>query len=166
MAPRLTDMMPLAMDSRARIIGVLFLVLTLDDRLLAQPAAPPPPNEYRVQIRYRIRTAGSGRLAQYKALIRYLESLGFHKDPGLENEAEDTDQTRMTGTIASSNAAKILMDPHVQAILLTPLGYELPAEGDQAVKVQLKLKGGLPLDRQRLLADQVRSQLRELGFRE
>ncbi len=98
--------MPLAVGSRARMIGVLFLVLTLDDRLLAQPAAPPPPNEYRVQIRYRIRTAGSGRLAQYKALIRYLESIGFHKDPGPENEAEDPDQTRMTGTIASSNARR------------------------------------------------------------
>src|SRR5712692_5100790 len=124
-----------------------FAICNFSSRLLAQPAAPPPPNEYRVQIRYRIRTAGSGRLAQYKALIRYLESIGFHKDPGPENEAEDTDQTRMTGTIASSNAAKILVDPHVQAILLTPLGYELPAEGDQAVKVQLRLKGGLPLDR-------------------
>src|SRR5207253_8801768 len=91
---------------------------------------------------------------------------GFQKDPGPENEAEDPDQTRMTGAIASSNAAKILVDPHVQAILLAPLGYERPADGDQAVKVQLRLKGGLPLGRQRLLADQVRSLLAEVGFHE
>ncbi|HLJ96712.1 MAG TPA: hypothetical protein VKU02_26300 [Gemmataceae bacterium] len=135
-------------------------------RVLAQPAAPPPPKEYRAEIRYRIRTVGVGRLAPYNALVRYLESIGFHKDPGPENEAEDPERTRMTGTIAPANVAKVLLEPHVQAILLVPLGYELPAETDQAVKVQLWLKSGLPLDRQRLLADQVRSLLRELGFHE
>src|SRR5262249_682116 len=81
-------------------------------------------------------------------------------------EGEDPDQTRMTGTIASADAWKILTAPHVQAILLAPLGYERPAEADRPVKVQLRLKTGLPLDRQRLLADQVRGLLRELGFQE
>jgi hypothetical protein len=135
-------------------------------RGLAQPAAPPPPDEYRVQIRYRIRAAGVERLAQYRALTRYLKSIGFQKDPGPEDEGEDPEQTRMTGTIASGNALKILIDPHVQPILLMPRGYELPAEADQSVKVQLGLRAGLPLDRQGLLADQVRSLLRELGFQE
>jgi hypothetical protein len=146
---------------------VPFLFLALGgSRGLAQPAAPPPPKEYRVQIRYRIGAAGIGRLAQYRALLRSLESIGFHKDPGPENEGEDPDQTRMTGTIASADASKILMAPHVQAILLTPVGYERPAEADQVVKVQLGLKTGLPLDRQRLLAEQVRGLLRDLGFQE
>lgn len=160
-------MMSFAVRSRASMMCVLFLVLTPGgSRILAQPVAPPAPKEYRVQVRYRIRATGTGRLAQYNALIHYLESISFQKDPGPENEAEDPDQTRMTGTIASKNAALILVDRHVQAILLLPLGYELPAEADQAVKVQLRLRSGLPLERQRLLADQVRSLLRELGFRE
>jgi hypothetical protein len=148
-------------------VCLLSLFLTLgSSRGLAQPAAPPPPNEYRVQIRYRIRATGGERLARFDALVRYLESIGFRKDPGPESEAEDPDQTRMSGTITSSNAEKILADPHVQAILLLPQGYELPAEGDQPVKVQLRLKDGLALDRQRLLADQVRGLLGELGFHE
>lgn len=152
---------------RTGVFWVLSLVLLLDgSRGLAQPAAPPPPKEYRVQIRYRIRAAGPERIGRYRALLRYLESLGFQREGALEDAAEDPDQTRMTGTIASRNALKILMDPHVQAILLLPQGFELPAEGDQPVKVQLRLKAGLPLDRQRLLADEVRSLLRELGFHE
>src|SRR5438132_3296689 len=163
----LTDMMPSGLGSRLRCFCVLFLLLTLGgSRCLAQPAAPPPPKEYRVQIRYRIGAAGVGRLAQYRALTRYLEAIGFHKDLGADNEGEDPDQTRMSGTIASADALKILNAPHVQAILLAPVGYERPAEADQPVKVQLRLKPGLPLDRQRLLADQVRGLLRELGFHE
>jgi hypothetical protein len=160
-------MMASRVSARTTILSILFLVLTLGgSRGLSQPAAPPPPPEYRVQIRYRIRAAGVGRLAQYRALIRYLESIGFRKDAGVEEAAEDSEQTRMTGTIASSNALKILMDPHVQAILLVPPDYQLPAEADQAVKVQLGLKAGLPLDRQRLLADEVRGLLHESGFHE
>jgi hypothetical protein len=161
------EMMLLHAGSRLRGCCVLFLLLTLATTpSLAQPAAPPPPKEYRVQVRYRIGAAGVGRLAQYRALTRSLESIGFRKDPGPENEGEDADQTRMTGTIASANAMKILAAPHVQAILLAPHGYERPGEADQVVRVQLRLKPGLPLDRQRLLAEQVRGLLRELGFHE
>lgn len=160
-------MMPLSVCSRTGRICVLLVASTLGGSVLsAQPAAPPPPEKYRVQIRYRIRAVAGVGLAQYNALIDYLKSIGFQEDPSAESGAVDLEQTRLTGTIASSNVPKILLHPRVQTILLLPLGYELPAEGDQPVKVQLKLKDGLPLDRQRLLADQVRSLLRELGFHE
>jgi hypothetical protein len=160
-------MMASSASMRTSVFCILCLFLTLGgSRGWSQPAAPPPPPEYRVQIRYRIRAAGVGRLAQYQALIRYLDSIGFRKEAGSEDAGEDSEQTRMTGTIASGAALRILVDPHVQSILLLPPGYELPADVDQTVKVQLGLKAGLPLDRQRLLADEVRGLLREAGFHE
>ena len=160
-------MMPTSVGLRTKLLCVVFSVLIGNSSPgLAQPPAPPPPKEYRVQVRYRIRAAGVGRIAQYRALTRYLESIGFQIDPEFEDAAQDPDQTRLKGTIASSNALKILMGPHVQAILFIPQAYELPAEGDQALKVQIKLQGGLPFDRQRLLADQVLGLLRLHGFQE
>jgi hypothetical protein len=160
-------MMPTSVSLRTKLICLTVFILSVNSSpALAQPAAPPPPKEYRVQVRYRIRAAGVGRIAQYRALTRYLQSIGFQIDPESEDAAEDPDQTRMKGTIASANALKILIAPHVQAILLIPQGYELPADRDQRVKVQLTLKSGLPLERQWLLADQVLDFLRLHGFQE
>jgi hypothetical protein len=116
-----------------------------------------------VVIHYRIRAPRNNRLVQYFAMIRYFESIGFKKDPGPESEPEDADQIRMTGTIASTNARKLLVDRHVKALLLIPAGYELPAE---RVKVQLELASIPDLSRQRLLASQVRAILERVGFRE
>ena len=119
--------------STPRLWAFVILLLLIGVELpsaCAQPVAPPRPKEYRVQIRYRIRGSGNVRIAQFLALTRYLESVGFHKDPGPENEAEDPEQTRMFGTINSGNVRKLLIERHVQAILLTPPGYELPAERD------------------------------------
>jgi hypothetical protein len=159
-------MMPTSVGLRTKLLCVVFSVLIVNHSSVAQPAAPPPPKEYQVQLRYRIGAAGVGRIAQYRALTRYLKSIGFQIDPEYENAGEDPDQTRLKGTIASTNALRMLMAPHVQAILLIPQGYALPAEGDQPMTVQLTLKAGLPLDRQRLLADQVRSLLQLHGFQE
>jgi hypothetical protein len=160
-------MMPTSVGLRTKLLCVVFSLLIVNSSpSFAQAAAPPPPKEYRVQIRYRIQAAGVGRIAQYRALTRNLGSIGFQIDPEFENAGEDPDQTRLKGTIASANALSILMVPHVQAILLIPQDYTLPAEGDQEVKVQIALKSGLPLDRQRLLADQVRNLLQLHGFQE
>ncbi|MCI0464119.1 MAG: hypothetical protein L0Z62_44870, partial [Gemmataceae bacterium] len=133
---------------------------------LAQPAAPPPPREYKVHLRYRIRAGRSDRIAQFFEMTRYFESLGFRKDPGPENEAEDWNQTRMSGLIPSATARRLLVEPHVKALLLIPATLELPPGEDTPVKVQLQLTGGLPLDRQNALAEQVSTLLRDLGFRE
>lgn len=133
---------------------------------LAQPAAPPPPGEYKVHLRYRIHASRIERITQFLEMTRYLESLGFKKDPGPENEAEDWNQTRMSGTIPSAPARRILADPRIKAILLIPSAFEVPAEADAPVKVQLQLRGGLPLDRQQALAAQLRTRLGDLGFRE
>src|SRR6266849_6687819 len=151
-----------------RGMGWLVLIVALaagDSGLLAQPAAPPPPKEYKVHIRYQIRAAGNQRIARFLEMTRYLESIGFNKDPGPDNEVEDPDQTRMAGTIASNRAREILNERHVKAILLIPAGYQLPAEAETPIKVQLELKPGLALQSQRLLADQVCGLLEGIGFR-
>src|SRR5262249_27073120 len=95
--------------------------------LLASPPAPPPPAEYDVIIRYQIDAARTERLVQFAEMIRYLESIGFKKDPSEnETEAEDRTATEMTGHIASENARKILREPHVRTIMLFPKGAKLP----------------------------------------
>jgi hypothetical protein len=132
--------------------------------LHAQPVGPPPPTEYKVEIRYRIRAGRNERVPQFRALTRYLESIGFQKDPGPEDEADNPDVTTMTGTIPSANAGKILQDRHVEAILLVPAGYQVPA-GDERVKVNLGLARLFTPERQRLLAEQTLMLLETQGFR-
>jgi hypothetical protein len=122
--------------------------------------------QYRVQIRYQLVNSRSARLAQFGSLAHFLKSIGFERDLGLENEAEDLEQTSITGTIASSDARRILAEPHVKAILLMPVGYAVPAETEKPVKVQLDLRPGLMLGEQRQLAEQTRTLLEARGFQE
>jgi hypothetical protein len=145
-------------------LGILFAAA--DSSSAAPPTAPAPPKEYKVHVRYRIHAQGNARLTQFFSMVRYLEQLGFQKDPGQENEPEDPEQTLLTGAMAAAGVPKLLTERHVLALLLIPADYALPTEGDQLVKVQLQLKSGLPLERQRLLADQTRELLAGIGFQE
>src|SRR5262245_14611344 len=95
--------------------------------LLPQAAAEPVPQEYQVSISYRINAFRNDRVRQFFPMLHYFESLGFHKDEGPEDEAENQAVTRMTGTIPAANARKLLAEPHVRAILLVPQGAKLPA---------------------------------------
>jgi hypothetical protein len=156
-------MMPSGLGFRFTAAAALVLVQA-SASVLAQAIAPPPPKEYNVQIRYRIRAGLNQRVPQFFAMLRYLESLGFQKRPGPENEPEDFELTRMYGTIPSHQALRILSERHVQAILLMPADYELPKAADQRVKVQIGLESSLPPDRRRLLAEQVVSFLQDVGF--
>lgn len=127
--------------------------------------APPPPATYDVQIRYQ---AGGGRvhrLGQFFEMLKYLESQGFKKAADTEEKAEDLAGTLIEGSIPSANARKLLLQPRIRALLLTPAGYKLP-EGDQPVKVQIDLAGGLDLVMQRVLVDQLLKILGTVGFQE
>jgi hypothetical protein len=157
-------MMPSRAGLRLQILIVLGVLLAM--ARLGGAAEPPAPTSYRVTIRYRIRASVGQRIAQFKEMVRYFQSLGFVKDEGEETEAEDSDQVLMTGTIPAANARKILLERHVHAILLVPAGYELPTEADKPVPVELELPTNLTLVRQRLLAEQVLGLLRAEGFRE
>jgi hypothetical protein len=147
---------------------ILFAVLAgavLAGTAAADVAAPPPPATYRAVIRYSIRAGRNERVAQFLGMLQYFESLGFQKDPGPDNEPEDARLTRMTGTISSANAARLLREPHVRAILLLPPGFEVPADAAAPVKVRIDLDLVLTPERQALLAAQVQDRLGELGFR-
>jgi hypothetical protein len=130
----------------------------------AEPAAPPPPKKYTVVLRFRIDAARAQRVAQFRELVDYLEALGFQKDPGPPGEEEDPSQNRMTGTIPSDRARRILDEPRVKAVILMPEGYKVPDEADKPVPVRLRLAAGFSPDAQRRLEDQVRERLRGFGF--
>jgi hypothetical protein len=153
------------MDTRK--ILALFLAAVLTTPLVAGPSSPPPPDEYDVIIRYRIDAARTERIIQFRAMMRYLESLGFDKDPSEnENEVEDRTATEMTGHIKSANARKILLEPHIRTIMLYPKGANLPADAEQFVRVDLGLTADLKEDLQHKLYNQTGEVLRSLGFQE
>ncbi|MBV9122359.1 MAG: hypothetical protein JO112_03225, partial [Planctomycetes bacterium] len=158
--------------SGAFFIPLLLLVSALAGlafpgvRAGAQPDSPAPPAEYKVEIRYQIYAVGNNRLTQFFQMVHDLEALGFHKDPGPADEAENPAQTRMTGTIRSANALKILDVDHVLAIQLMPAGTALPADPAKPVTVSLTLISGFTPERQRVLEDQVRAKLALLNFQE
>lgn len=129
-------------------------------------SAPPAPARYRVEIAYRIYAAGQQRVSQFRAMLRYLRSVGFDPDPVTPAEVADPTATRLGGTVAPDRACDLLEDLHVQSLLLVPADYRLPDDPEALVKVQLRVVAGLSPDRQRLLADQVREKLREIGFQE
>jgi hypothetical protein len=132
----------------------------------APPAAPPLPKQYDVSVRYQIDTAPVDRLGQYAEMTRYFRALGFVVDPSQDDDPRDVDETRFHGTIPSANARLLLNEPHVQSLLLLPAGYQTPEEENTPVKVQLELASGVPSDRQRVFADQVRAKLVSLSFQE
>ncbi len=154
----------------------------------SEAAAPPPPAKYDVVVRYDIDAFRNQRVAQFRDMVDLLRRFGFAKGEGPEDEAENRAVNRMSGTIASADARKLLLERHVRAVRLQPAGSDVP-KGDATVRVQLELNGiltpepgrflygldavrrmesedGPALERQRLLADQARGVLAKLGFRE
>lgn len=160
------------MTSKRSLLNLLLAIVTLaaadGTTAPAQVVAPAPPKEYRVIIRYRIQAGRNERIRQFFPMIEYFDSLGFKKDEGPDNEAEDAALNRMTGTIGSANARKLLTEPHVKSIMLLPPDFKLPGLEDEntPIKVQLELVPGLPPTPQRLLSEQVRERLKEFGFKE
>jgi hypothetical protein len=178
------------LSTHARItvttLAAAALVLGVPPRAPAEPR----PQEYDVRIRYRIDAYRNQHLVQFAPMLRYFESLGFQKDEGSEDEAENPAVTLMTGTIPAANALKLLNERHVEAILLLPKGTKLPG-AEEPVRVDLGLASFLKpeqvrllagkdparpddlaaaealLAQQRALADQARGVLvKDLGFRE
>jgi hypothetical protein len=151
---------------RSRRLVCVFLCLALAcPCLAADPAAPPPPKRYDVRLRYQIDAFRKERLVLFDELLKHFKEIGFDKNPGPDDEPENPKYTHMTGSIASEDARKLLVDRHVKSLLLTPAGGMVP-EGDTPVRVQLDLVGGLNTQNQQKLADQVREVLAPLGFRE
>ncbi len=160
-------MPPAIFPKRLPLLSTLLVLLAASSVQAGFPG-PTPPKEYDVEIRYQIFAGRNQRIALFRAMIQYLESIGFQKRPAPDPhyEEEDTQETRMSGTIASANLGKILTERHVKALLIKPAGFKLREDLEKPVKVLLELASGLPLDRQRVLADQVRGKLASFQFRE
>lgn len=152
----------------ALLVGIAGTAGTL--ALHGQPAAPPPPDTFQVQLRYRITAPRDVHVAQYDAMIEHLKKQGFEFVPPLEThprtDREDPGKNRIAGRVSSKNVLKLLDNPHVESLLLSPPDFKLPDEPDTRIKVRLELASGFPADRQLVFANQVRVLLGELGFTE
>src|ERR1700721_34496 len=77
----------------------------------AQIKEPPPAEKLDIQIRYRIRAERDDRVMQYRALEKYLSSLGFEDarkdDPNRDLDILDPSAERFTGTIPSAKVLDI-----------------------------------------------------------
>ena len=135
-----------------------------------RPKAPPPPATFDIDVRYSIVAGRNQRARALLALKHDLKTLDFkrHADDEVagedQNEIENVAVTHLRGTIPAANARKILRNPSVRTILLTPTGVKLLA--DKAVRVELDLAAHLQPTAQRILAAELLAVLRELGFRE
>jgi hypothetical protein len=150
-----------------RSFPLAFAALALGAVFAAEPAAPPPPPAYDVAIRYRINAFGNDRIIQYNEMTRYLKGIGFARDPNEdvpENEAEDANASLLRGTVPSGKLTALLAQRHVRAVRALPKGQELPKDKAARVRVDLTLAEGLPMDRQRAFAQQVRQVLASFQY--
>jgi hypothetical protein len=133
---------------------------------LGSAVAAEPPAKYDVQISYRINAFRNERLLQYGEMMRYLQKLGFERDPeeASETEAEDVKHTRLRGTIPARQARELLNERHIRSILLWPHGTK-PPEPAQPVRVDIELSDNLSLEGQRQLSEQTFEVLAGLQFR-
>jgi hypothetical protein len=135
-----------------------------------QPPGPPPPDKYKVAIRYQINAGRDQHVAQYKAMIEHLDSIGFEFEPKLKpfpnSDYEDPSKNSLAGFIAWDRALRCLADPSVASLLLIPANFQVPEDPAQPVRVRLELASGFPAARQLVLANQVKALLTQLGFQE
>src|SRR5262249_44794778 len=118
-----------AMRIRGRLVLFLIAIVSLTG------AAPPPPDVYDVEVRYKIDGFGVNRISQYYDLTGFARGLGFKRlgDPSAKEEAaieederEDPRHPPLKGTISSANARKLLGERHVQIIRLMPANAKAP----------------------------------------
>jgi hypothetical protein len=152
------------------LLSSLAIVLVLAGSLrAADPVAPPPPAEYRVLFRYSLAASRNTHVAQFDAMMAYLKSIGFKLELAPDADAEflreDASVNWLVGTIPSSQARKMLAEPHVRALLLLPAAAK-PPEGMNPVRVQVELRGGMTIRNQQAQAAQALGLLQALGFRE
>ncbi|MCI0462403.1 MAG: S8 family serine peptidase [Gemmataceae bacterium] len=153
----------------SRPLFAVLVLLVIAAPGLAQPAAPPPPQRYNVALRYRITSPRDQHVAIYDSMIAHLKAQGFEFIPPYETfpktDREDRSKNVITGTIASDRFLKLFTHGHIEALRLTRPEFKEPPP-DQRVRVRLELASGFPATRQRVLADQVRVLLAEVGFLE
>lgn len=128
-----------------------------------QAAAPPPPADYRAELRYRIRAPRNQRIEQFDDMLRQLKAAGLKFNAPADDHAFDANAERLTGVLPSHAVQAVAAVPNIRTLVLMPVGYEMPAD-ETPVMIRVTIQGGLAKDRQMLLHDQVQSQLAKLGF--
>jgi hypothetical protein len=172
----------------AVIIAALPLVAVAAPPLPTEPAAPPPPAKYDVTVRYSIDAVPAQRVPRVRAMLDFFKKQGFTRDE--ERVADDEEENRahvtLSGTVPGERARALLTQRDVRALRLVPAGTMLPppeapvrvqieldagprmAPGrflyDTAVVRQTETDGGPDLQRQQVVADQVRRVLAKLNF--
>jgi len=145
---------------------LLFTLLLYPFVKAAEPAAPPPPATYDVQISYRINAFRNERLLQYDEMMRYLRKMGFQRNPQdvTEGEAEDVAHTRLSGAIPGRRIRELLNERHIHSVLLIPHGAKIPEDKATRVRVEIGLFDGLTPEGQQRLHQQTLEVLAGLSF--
>ena len=129
---------------RTAVLVALVASVTLPS-LAQQPLQPAPPAKFKAKIRYRIPAARDQHVAQYDAMIDYLEKLKFEFEPPLEErpntDREDRGKNVIEGQISSGDPLRLFSDPAVASVLLVPDDLKLPDDPNQRVKVRLEQIG-------------------------
>ncbi len=154
------------MHVRRSLLLVLAGWLCTVGTLVAQVVAPPPPERYDAQVRYRLRSVGEQRITAFDALAKHLAAVGFtHADPkAFELDLLDPAAETATGSVPSANVAKLFDNPAVITAVLTPAGSKLLDDPKKPVPVRIELASGLGTTEQRLLHEQAAEHLGKLGF--
>ncbi|MFQ3592652.1 MAG: hypothetical protein SNJ82_05595, partial [Gemmataceae bacterium] len=132
--------------------------------LWAAPPAPPSPEIYHVEVRYRIDALGNNRVVQHAEMLQTLAKAGFKRtDRPAQDEPINRAATRLSGTIASAALGKLVSQRHVQSVVARPAANELPTD-DSRVRVEVYLANGFLPETQRMLARQTVQALAAIGF--
>lgn len=153
--------------SRTTFLALILLLPTYTASEQLDREAPPPAGpDLHVIIAYRIDAPSAQRAEQFARMLAYLQDVGFKPAATVEEEATDPEGTRLSGNIGQARARRILDEPHVRSVLLTPPAFRLPDNPATPVKVSLELAPAQGQRTQAVLAQQAVAQLRRLGFRE
>jgi hypothetical protein len=153
------------MSPHRRSVLVFCLAVGFTSPLAAQRIVPSAPAKYDAQIRYSIRAGSNQRIEQFRAMIKYLESIGFERVPSDDPlEAADMTAERLRGTLPSDKVRDLLRETHIRTVLLVPAGMTPPENPEQRVLVQLELENRLSPRLQKELANQARARLAGIGF--
>lgn len=149
-----------------RLLWVALLVAGAALPASAQVVYPKPPDEYAVTLRYRIRATGEQRIVPFDAMTKHLKAIGFKfaDEDRFKLDRLDPGAELVSGTVPSSAAGKLLDDPSIRTVLLSPAAGKSFDDPAKLLQVRLDLATGLPKEEQQRLHTQAVEQLEKVGF--
>ncbi len=157
------------MNASFRLFGLAVLTGSfVVSSLTAQVKLPKPPENYDVEFRYRIEAGRNERIVQFTDMMKFLKSIDFKQTVNDDSDLDifNPDAERMSGTIPSATARRLLEEPHIQTVYLAPEGFKPPADEKDRIKLLLELNTGFTPDRQQVYGLQIKQVLAGFGFQE